>query len=191
MAAATTTTPVTVDRLPDLTDLFETHNTTKGCFCTYFFVPQKEYHAGWSGGNRAAFELFASETDVPVGVLAYEADVPVGWCAVGPRIRYPRTISPRAKILRDRDPAEDTDVWLVSCFFVRKGHRGKGLTKVLLDAAVNLAAAHDATAVEGFPLTASGTVDEYLGREELFAACGFRAIAHPSPRRVVMRRELP
>ena len=32
--------------------------------------------------------------------------------------------------------------------------------------------------------------DDYLGREELFGSCGFSSIDRPTPRRVVMRRDL-
>lgn len=32
--------------------------------------------------------------------------------------------------------------------------------------------------------------DRYLGTQPLFAACGFDVLDRPSPRRVVMRREL-
>jgi hypothetical protein len=75
-------------------------------------------------------------------------------------------IGPRAKILARRDPAEDDDVWLVPCFFVRVGERGQGITSALLDAAVELAREHGATAVEGFPRSAGQppSPDDFLGR---------------------------
>jgi hypothetical protein len=63
----------------------------------------------------------------------------------------------------------------------------------LLAAAIETARAHGATAVEGFPLAGDGPYDRtdlYLGTEPLFAAHGFRVVARPSPRRVVMRRDL-
>jgi len=91
-----------------------------------------------------------------------------------------------------RDPDEDADVWFVPCFFVRTGSRRAGITEQLLRAVVTYAGKHGATAVEGFPLAGDGPhkTDRYLGTEPLFAACGFTAIARPTPRRVIMRREL-
>jgi GNAT superfamily N-acetyltransferase len=91
-----------------------------------------------------------------------------------------------------RDPAEDGLVWFVPCFFVRSGWRRTGITERLLLAAVEYATAYGATAMEGFPLSGDGPHknDRYLGTEPLFAACGFTALARPSPRRVVMRRDL-
>ena len=61
-----------------------------------------------------------------------------------------------------------------------------------LNAAVEQARGHGATAVEGFPLAGDGPhkSDRYLGTEPLFAACGFDIVTRPSARRVAMRRDL-
>jgi GNAT superfamily N-acetyltransferase len=184
--------PVTPRRLADLAELFDSSGVTRGCWCMYFIASRAEFGAGYGSGNRAAFERLASASAEPVGLLAYEGTKPVGWCAAGPRARYPRTIGPRARILAGRDAAEDDDVWLVPCFFVRVGARGHGVTAALLDAAVELATAHGAAAIEGFPRAAGQppSPDDYLGREEVFGSCGFTAIDRPTPRRVVMRRDL-
>lgn len=184
---------MTAGNLDDLADLFESSGTTRGCWCMYFIAAAAEYRAGWrTGGNRRAFEELAAASDDPLGLLAYEDGRPVGWCATGPRSRYTRAIGPRARVLSDRDPQEDDTAWLVPCFFVRVGHRGHGTTRALLDKAIELAQEHGATAIEGFPRKAGSTPspDDYLGREELFAACGFQCTTRPTPVRVVMRREL-
>lgn len=186
--------PVTAERLDDLAELFETNGTTRGCWCMYFVADRAAFGDGWrGGGNRRGFEQLTVASATPTGLLAYDTDGrPVGWCAAGPRSRYPRTLGPRAQILKGRDPDEDDDVWLVPCFFVRVGHRRQGITRALLEAAVRLAEEHGATAVEGFPRGAGlpRSVDDYLGREDVFAACGFEAIAHPKPSRVVVRRNI-
>lgn len=185
--------PVTVDRLGDLADLFESHVSTRGCWCMAFMGTYSDFVSGWrGGGNRRRFEARAASTDLPMGLLAYEDGRPVGWCAVGPRSRYERAIGPRVKILKGRDPSEDDDVWLVTCFFVRVGFRAAGITYRLLEAAAELAREHGAKAIEGFPLsTDTPSADAFIGRARLFEACGFECVARPSPRRAVMRRDLP
>ena len=176
--------------LPDVGELFESSATTRGCRCMWFLLSTKDMQAGWGEGNRGRFERLVAEAGEPVGVLAYDGGRAVGWCAAGPRSRYARTL--RSPIMAGRDPAEDGDVWLVPCFFVRSGARRAGITRRLLDAAVAEAARHGARAVEGFPLAGAGPHrdDRYLGTEPLFQACGFTPVTRPSARRVVMRREL-
>jgi GNAT superfamily N-acetyltransferase len=185
--------PLTPDRLDDLADLFGSNATTRGCWCMWFVGSAADVRSGWwDGGNRRAFETMAREADPPMGLLAYRQDTPVGWLATGPRSRYPRAIGPRTRLLRARDPGEDDHVWLLPCFFVRVGHRRSGVTAALLAAAVDQATARGARAVEGFPI-ADGhprSADDYLGRQRRFAECGFACVDAPSPRRVVMRRDL-
>ncbi len=85
------------------------------------------------------------------------------------------TVAPRSPVLKDRDPAEDDDVWLVPCFFVHVGARRMGFTRALLTAAVEVAGEHCAKAVERFPHAAGPKVsaDGFLGAEQVFAGCGF------------------
>lgn len=186
--------PLTPERLSDLADLFETGPATRGCWCMWFIDSAPEVQARWrDGGNRRAFEARARRAHPPLGLLAYAGDVAVGWVATGPRSRYPRAIGPRTKILKDRDPAEDDDVWLLPCFFVRVGYRGAGVTAALVAAAVEQAARHSAKAVEGFPIADAyqKAQNDFVGKQRRFAECGFACVAQPSPRRVVMRRDLP
>lgn len=182
---------LTRDRFGDLADLFRASGETRGCWCMFFLLTGRELSSGWGAGNRARFEEFASDLDPPAGLLAYRDGVPVGWCAMGPRSRYPRVL--RSPVMKARDPAEDDHVWLVPCFFVRRDARRSGLTRELLAAAVTDAARYGATAIEGFPLakdTRRPPAEAYLGIERLFASCGFTPVARPSPTRVVMRRPL-
>lgn len=183
--------PMTAARLPDLAALFGTSRTTNGCYCMWFLQPAKQSQAGWSGGNKLAFEACARDEQLPMGLLAYNDGQPVGWCAAGPRSRYARAL--RSAVLRQRDPAADDRTWLVPCFFVRTAFRRQGVMRELLTGAVALAAEHGASAVEGFPLAGDrrrGSGDAYLGVEPLFAACGFVAVDRPTPNRVVMRLDL-
>jgi GNAT superfamily N-acetyltransferase len=156
----------------------------------WFIATPKERRSGWGAGNRAQFEGFAATADPPAGLLAYQDGKPLGWCALGPRSRYPSAMGPRSIILKGRNPDEDNDVWLVPCFFVRVGFRRSGITYALLEAAVELAQRYGAKAIEGFPLSGDERSDEFVGREKVFSACGFTCVARPTPRRAVMRREL-
>lgn len=183
--------PATADRYDDVAALFRTNATTSKCWCMWFLLSAKEIDAGWGEGNRERFAALIREAEQPVGVLAYRDGEPVGWLAAGPRARYARAL--RSPILKGRDAIEDDRVWLLPCFFVRRDARRAGITAPLIEAAVDLARSHSATAAEAFPLVAQGRISAgqaYLGTREMFAARGFREVARPSPTRVVMRREL-
>jgi hypothetical protein len=184
--------PVTPDRYDDLADLFESNGATKGCWCMVHIIDRKTWHAGWrNGGNRRLFEEMGRTADPPLGLIGYSDGMPVAWCAIGPRSRYPRCIGPRAVVLAGRDKAEDDDVWLLTCFFTRVGHRGKQATRAMIDAATALGKKHGAKAIEGIPLaTGAKRGSEYVGRETAFDACGFACVARPTPQRAVMRKEL-
>lgn len=186
----TTVRPVTPENLDDLSELFGTNKTTDGCFCTWFLMPVKQSHAGWGAVNQAWFREYACEAAPPAGLLAYRDGEVVGWCAMGPRSRYARMLR---STLKESDRAEDDSVWLVPCFFVRRTARKAGVTRELLNAAAEHAAAQGAIAIEGFPLAGEGrrsTGEAYVGVEPLFASCGFTVVARPSAARVIMRREL-
>lgn len=187
-----TITALNPDRIDDLGRLFGTYEVTDRCWCMWFIIPVKEYHAAGGEGNRASMTQLVAESELPMGLLAYnDAGEAVGWCAVGPRARYVRAL--KTPTYRGGEVEDDTNVWLVPCFFTRKDARGEGVTNALLEAAVDLAAQNGASAVEGFPHAGPGRRsgnDLQVGFESLFASCGFHVIRTPSPTRVVMRREL-
>ncbi len=182
--------PLGPERCGDAADLFDSNPSTRGCWCMWFLLSAREAQAGWGADNRRRFEDLAGENNPPGGLLAYQDGKPVGWCAMGPRSRYPRAA--RSPLMAHRDPAEDAEVWLVPCFFVRSGSRRAGITADLLNAVIEHGRKHGAKAIEGFPLSGDGPhkSDRYLGSEPLFKACGFIPVARPSPRRVIMRRDL-
>ncbi len=183
--------PVTRKRLGDLGRLFATDATAARCWCMWFIVPVKDFHSAGPEGNRARFSKLAAEDEHPLGLIAYQSDEPVGWVAVGPRSRYVRAL--KTPTYRGGEAREDSSTWLVPCFFVRREARGSGVTAALLKAAVQIARASGAAAIEGFPFSSAkrrSGGDVQVGFRSVFEACGFRVIRTPSASRVVMRREL-
>jgi GNAT superfamily N-acetyltransferase len=185
--------PATAERVDDLAALFASNGTVAGCGCMFFLLTGREFNAGWRNSvNRDRLLAMVGHADPPMGVVAYRGGEPVGWCATGPRSRYGKAM--RSPLYRSRDPTEDDAVWLLPCLFVRREARGSGLTHHLLAAAVRLAEAHRASAVEAFPLAGGErrpSGEAYLGTEAMFATLGFQPRERPSDRRVIMRLELP
>jgi GNAT superfamily N-acetyltransferase len=118
---------------------------------------------------------------------------PVGWVAVEPRTEYPRLLGlPTVWKGRPGEDKQDDSVWSVTCFVVRKGHRGRGLTYALAAAAVEYAQANGARALEGYAmLTQPGKEitwgELHVGARQVFAEAGFTEVSRPSVRRAVMR----
>ncbi|HEX7167875.1 MAG TPA: GNAT family N-acetyltransferase [Acidimicrobiales bacterium] len=84
------------------------------------------------------------------------------------------------------------DVWAITCFVVRAGHRRSGLMYALAEAARDHAFAHGARAVEGYPMVTVPGQDVtwgelHVGSRKVFAAAGFVEVTRPSVRRAVMR----
>ena len=85
-------------------------------------------------------------------------------------------------------------VWSVTCFVVRAGFRGQGLTYDLAQAAVEFARESGAAAVEGYPIVAKAgqkiTWDEAsVGTPQVFGAAGLEQVSSPTVRRRVMRAD--
>lgn len=178
------------ERIDDLGQLFSTDQVAAGCWCMWFIIPVRDYHAAGGEGNRVSFSQLAEADTLPMGLLAYRDGEPVGWCAVGPRERYIRAM--KTPTYRGGDAAE-SGVWFVPCFFIREDARGTGVNKALLEKAISLAKENGASAIEGFPNVGtkkkSGN-DVQVGFESVFSACGFKTIRTPSASRVVMRLDL-
>lgn len=182
--------PLAPADMPALERLFGTTRGTAGCWCMWYIISVKEFHAGGAAANAAKFRALAAASPLPMGLLAWIDGEPAGWAAAGPRSRYARAVN--TPTLKAADPAEHDAVWLVPCFYVRADRRRGGIARALLEAAVDAARTAGAVAIEGFPTagTRLGSTDRHVGTEVLFRSCGFTPVDRPSSNRVVMRREL-
>jgi GNAT superfamily N-acetyltransferase len=142
-----------------------------------------------------AEQTSANDPDAPStsGLVAYRDGEPVGWVAVAPRPTYRRLRGRSGIPWKGRsEDMDDESVWAATCFVVRKGYRGQGLTYELARAAVEFARERGAAALEGYPIVArdGGTVvwdEASVGTPQVFAAAGLTEVSAPTVRRRVMR----
>jgi GNAT superfamily N-acetyltransferase len=126
------------------------------------------------------------------GLVAYIDGEPAGWVAVEPRTAYPKLRTSRVP-WKGRDEDKDDDgVWAVTCFVVRKGYRGRGLTYPLALATIDFARERGALALEAYPMiTQPGKEitwgELHVGARQVFEDAGFEEVNRPTVRRVVMR----
>ncbi len=124
--------------------------------------------------------------------MAYVDDEPAGWVAVEPRTAYPKLRTSRIPWTGRDEDKDDDGVWAVTCFAVRKGYRGRGLTYHLARATIDFARERGARALEAYPMiTQPGKEitwgELHVGARQVFDDAGFEEVSHPTPRRVVMR----
>jgi GNAT superfamily N-acetyltransferase len=171
--------PVTRDNWPDLGALFESRGGPKYRWCMAWRPMDDRVGADNAQRKRALQSRVKGGT--PIGLLGYVQGEPVAWCSVAPRETFSR--------LRDDQQAED-GVWSITCFFVRRDHRGKDLSGRMLDAAVELARRSGARAVEGYPVDPDSPSYRFMGFLTLFQKRDFREVARAGSRRHVLRLEL-
>jgi GNAT superfamily N-acetyltransferase len=129
-----------------------------------------------------------ASAEQPPGLLAFDGAVPVGWCELAPRSDLPWLAHARFF-----QPVDDAPVWALPCFYVRRSHRGQGVTGALIEAAVTAAAAAGAPAVEAYPVDTAvpaHTGNLFPGVASVFARHGFRVVARRKADRPTMRRDI-
>jgi GNAT superfamily N-acetyltransferase len=190
--------PLTPDRLGDLAALFAQGGDPKWCWCAYFRVRGVDFSAGSEARHRAVLETATRDgvaEDRAPGLVAYEGDEAVGWVSVGPREDYQRLLHSRVLA-----PVDDTPVWSIVCFVVGRRSRGRGVARMLLDAAIDHARGHGATMLEAYPVDLAegervGAGEAYKGTLSMFRRAGFEEVARrqwnaASPPRPIVRLPL-
>ena len=172
--------PVTPELWPALEDLFGKSGASNGCWCMYWRIGGA--YRETRDENRDALRSVVRHGPPP-GLLAFDGDLAVGWCQVTPR----RALSYLDGYTRF-GPLDARQVWSVSCFFVRRGYRKRGVGSALLAAAIRFAREAGAPAIEAYPSTKDP--GWYTGLASTFEKAGFRNVGGRTADRPVMRREL-
>lgn len=191
---ALTIEPATPDRWKDLEDLMGPNGAYAGCWCVWFLVPYKEYHAIKGAGAKKLLKRDV-RSGSPPGLLAYDEGKPVGWLRLGPRKRTPTwNGDKRASAPLPDAPADDEGVWAATCFFVHAGHRRQGVTSALLKAGIAHAKKNGARVLEACPVDPKGkkitSSTLFAGTATVFARAGFKELARRTSQRPLMRLEL-
>ena len=178
--------PLTIDRWNDFEQLFGPRGACGGCWCMYWKLPRKDFTAGQGDLNRLAQKKIVTSGQIP-GLIAYMDGIPAGWVAVEPRENYP--VLNNSRILKRID---ELPVWSVTCFFVTRKYRNKGLTVALLKAAIKYVAKLGGKVIEGYPIDPPldgkmPPVFVYTGLMSAFKQAGFSEVERRSEKRPIMR----
>ena len=176
--------PLTPSLWPALEDLFGEIGACNGCWCMYWRIGPA-YRKRPRSENKKEFHQIV-EKGPPPGLLAFLGDLPVGWCQLTPRAE-----APWLDKVRGTKPVDQVPVWSISCFYVRKGYRRKGVSFALIEAAVQYAKKAGAPALEAYPLDANLTPSSTgTGYASTFARAGFEEVARHLTPRPILRKYL-
>ncbi len=176
--------PLTPELWPVLEELFDQQWPVGCCWCMYWRIGN-DYRKRPADENKAEFcELM--KDGPPPGLLAFDGDLAVGWCQLTPRDALP-WLDRTWRLKR----VDDVPVWSITCFYVRKGYRKRGVTSALIAAAIATAKGAGAPALEAYPLDAKLTPSaSSTGYVSTFKRAGFKIVARHVPPRPIMRYEL-
>lgn len=179
------------DLWSDVERLFGLNGACGGCWCMWW---RAERNMPWNEIKGApAKKMFKNliQKGKVHGVLAFAEDESVGWCSFGPRIDFPRLEKVHAYKRSDTG-----DVWSITCFFIHRKWRGRGLVRGLLRVAIEAMKKHGIRTVEGYPVTTtkdgrklSGSL-AWTGPLKIFEEQGFKIVQSTNPLKPLVRLEL-
>jgi hypothetical protein len=162
---------------PDLEQLFESRGGPKYCWCMVWRATPTE-SKGNAQVHKAALK-HRVETAIPIGIVGYLNQEPVVWCSIAPR--------PTFRGLGGIEDATEENVWSLTCFFVKRYLRGRGITRQLINAEVAHATQKGATIVEAYPVEPGSPSYRFMGYVESFKAVGFEEVGRAGSRRHILR----
>jgi GNAT superfamily N-acetyltransferase len=193
--------PLTPELWPAFETWFASRDTSsdaRGCWCMWWRRRGLDFSNTTAARNRAQMreltDRAAAEGTPTPGLVAIDDGRVIGWISIGPRTDFERL--ERSRTIPRLD---DRPVWSIVCFVVGRSARGRGVTRSLLDGAIEHARANGATALEAYPADPGderlSTAAAYTGLLTTFEAASFRKVADTTSRtgaapRVVVRLEL-
>lgn len=157
---------------PDFAALVERHKGVwGGCWCLAFHAEGKE-----PGPHRRAQKEKRVREGAAHAALVFDGTRCIGWCQFGSPEELPRIKHLRVYV---EGPSETPD-WRITCFFVDKDYRGRGVATVALAGAVTEIARLGGGLVESYPEdTAARKVSAsflYNSRLAIFEDQGFERV---------------
>lgn len=126
-------------------------------------------------------------------VLVYDDKRAIGWCQYGSREELPRIDAGR-NYKKLESPSGSQKLWRITCFFVDKDYRGKGVAKLALHAALESIKRQGGGIIEAYPIVSEkmAAVPEWrwFGTPSMFRRERFKPVANLGASGLLMRRKL-
>ncbi|MEL6362319.1 MAG: GNAT family N-acetyltransferase [Pseudomonadota bacterium] len=166
----------------DLEQLFEERGGPKSCWCMVW----RDYERPTDLNDKAARKIGMQglvRDGEKVGLIAFQSQKAIAWCSVAPRDTFKKSLDGNA-------PQGDGETWSLTCLFVKRAHRGEGLSVRLIEAAIEYARSQGATSLDAYPVDPESPSYRFCGFKPQFDRCGFATVAKVGSRRHLVRRVL-
>ena len=171
----------------DLEYLFEGRGGPGHCWCMVWRRASAEIRRTKGAERRRVMkaELHSLvRRGVEIGIIAIVDGESAGWVSVAPLSTH------KSMHGNTSPPPAEARPWAISCFFVARRFRGKGLAENLLAEAVRHARKRGAGVIDAFPVDRDAPSYRFMGFVDMFERAGFKYAGMAGTRRHVMRLEL-
>jgi GNAT superfamily N-acetyltransferase len=183
---------------PDFERLFSKHGGVGGCWCMFYQRPhggtvKKLIPTERRAKNKRDKKSLVNDGGFH-GVLLYDRGNAIGWCTYGLKQEFPRSDSGRnyRRLNLKNDPER---LWRITCFFVDRDYRKKGVAKIALNAALDSIRAKGGGVVEAYPVTHKSARAWskwsnwfWFETESMFEMEKFKVVGPMGPHHLLMRR---
>ncbi len=167
-----------------------------GCWCMYYQRP-RPVGRNLSKEERKTNNKMDKAALVRAGrshaIMVYDGKKPVGWCQYGIKEELPRIDAGR-NYRKVTSPTDSEKLWRITCFFVDRDYRGKGVAKLALRTALESIKKQGGGVVEAYPVVSEkmAAVAEWrwFGTPSMFRREHFRTVAPLGSSGVLMRKTI-
>jgi GNAT superfamily N-acetyltransferase len=177
-----------VETWKDFEHLVQKHNGVwGGCWCTAFHPKPPEKHR--SAEDAQAYKKRLVQADCAHAALVYDGDTCVAWCQFGPPQELPNIYHRREVESKMTMPD-----WRITCIFVDRDHRKKGLSLFALNGVLELIKDSGGGVVESYPQDTAGRKVSnsflYNGAKQIFEKAGFSYEGKKGKNHCIMRKTI-
>lgn len=177
--------PLNKSHWKDFEKLFGERGACGGCWCMSWRLSSSEFQKNKGDKNKKLIKKIVDKEEAP-GILAYYENEPIGWCAFAPREKFLRLNNSRVLASIDNEK-----VWSITCFFIEKNFRRKGISTELLKAVIKYCKNKKVKILEAYPTEPYSSnipaAFAWTGIPSAFVKAGFETAKRRSPKRPIMR----
>jgi GNAT superfamily N-acetyltransferase len=167
--------PVDRNNWIDFESLFQSKGGPSYCWCMVWRMTKDELKQN----NPACRKEFIKQRvwlNTPIGILGYFKNEAIAWCSIAPKETHQRL----------GGDENLKNIWSITCFYIKKEYRKKGLMKFLIKSAENYAKENGAEYIEAYPVEENSPSYKFMGFVKTFEEMEFKFVKMAGTRRHVM-----